>query len=148
MIVLLCYKHVMQTEGETSKVDGAWRIAVGLSLIPACATLYQRLTLPESRRYEESKRIEEDDASIVSEKDKGLKEKDGAPSPTATGVTEHDGRTGQKELAKAKKAHFMEFIAYFSEWQHFKILLGTCTCWFLLDIAYAPSSPPSSTTPT
>jgi hypothetical protein len=30
-----------------------------------------------------------------------------------------------------------EFVAYFSEWRHFKILLGTAGCWFLLDIAYA-----------
>lgn len=31
-----------------------WRIVVGLSLIPAFGTLYQRLTLPESIRYQES----------------------------------------------------------------------------------------------
>jgi len=35
-----------------------------------------------------------------------------------------------------KKAHFREVIQYFSEWRHLKILIGTCTCWFLLDIAF------------
>ena len=40
--------------GETSKVDGVWRIVVGLSLIPAFGTLYQRLTLPESVRFKKS----------------------------------------------------------------------------------------------
>jgi hypothetical protein len=34
-----------------------WRICVGLSLIPAFATLYQRLTLPESKRYEEAQKM-------------------------------------------------------------------------------------------
>ena len=51
IIVLACYKHVMDVEGKTSKVDGVWRITVGISLIPAFATLYQRLTLPEAKRF-------------------------------------------------------------------------------------------------
>lgn len=29
-----------------------------------------------------------------------------------------------------------EFLEYLSEWRHAKILIGTCTCWFLLDIAW------------
>jgi hypothetical protein len=32
-----------------------------------------------------------------------------------------------------------EFLNYFSEWRHAKLLIGTCTCWFFLDIAYVPS---------
>ena len=66
MIVLLCYKHEMQDLGKNSRVDGAWRIAVGLSLIPAFGTLYQRLTLPESVRYEKSKHLEEVDTYSIS----------------------------------------------------------------------------------
>ena len=31
-----------------------WRIVVGISLIPAVATLYQRLTLPEALRFEKA----------------------------------------------------------------------------------------------
>lgn len=54
IIVLLCYKGVMDGEGKTSKVDGVWRICVGLSLVPAFGTLYQRLTLPESTRDRKS----------------------------------------------------------------------------------------------
>lgn len=73
MIVLLCYKSVMQ-EGETSKVDGVWRIVVGLSLIPAFATLYQRLTLPEARRYEAARKMNEDDEELAREKDAQLRE--------------------------------------------------------------------------
>ncbi|CDO72508.1 hypothetical protein BN946_scf184980.g49 [Trametes cinnabarina] len=44
IIILLCYKHVMEVDGQTSKVDGAF------------GTLYQRLTLPESTRYVESRK--------------------------------------------------------------------------------------------
>ena len=32
-----------------------------------------------------------------------------------------------------------EFLKYFSTWKHAKLLIGTCTCWFFLDIAYASS---------
>lgn len=32
---------------------------------------------------------------------------------------------------------YTEFIEYFSEWRHAKILIGTCMSWFLVDIAYA-----------
>lgn len=35
-----------------------------------------------------------------------------------------------------KKAHFREALAYFSEWRHLRLILGTASCWFLLDIAF------------
>ncbi|KAG6901044.1 hypothetical protein C0995_001583 [Termitomyces sp. Mi166 len=57
IVVLACYKHVMDVEGKTSKVDGVWRIVVGVSLIPAFGTLYQRLTLPESTRFIASQKL-------------------------------------------------------------------------------------------
>ena len=46
-------------------VSPVWRIVIGISLVPAFATLYQRLTLPESARYIASQKIktgEEGDA--------------------------------------------------------------------------------------
>ncbi|KAG8216609.1 major facilitator superfamily domain-containing protein [Butyriboletus roseoflavus] len=119
LVVLACYKHVMNDLGETSKVDGVWRIAVALSLIPAFGTLYQRLTLPESKRYVEAQHMNEDTEN--------LKEKKLEPSGSEDGVDDNPLK---------KKAHFKEFVEYFSEWRHAKILIGTCTCWFLLDIAF------------
>ncbi|KAJ7184877.1 major facilitator superfamily domain-containing protein [Mycena filopes] len=128
IIVLAAYKHVMNDEGKTSKVDGVWRIVVGVSLVPAFGTLYQRLTLPESTRFKESQ-IQH-----------------GHPEPNIMEL--HHGSSGEDEAAKKnaaafhdthvveKTAHFKDFIAYFSEWRHAKILLGTCLCWFLLDIAF------------
>ena len=56
IIVLLCYKSTMEA-GHTSKVDGVWRICIAVSLIPAFATLYQRLTLPESVRFIKSQKL-------------------------------------------------------------------------------------------
>ncbi|KAL5525465.1 hypothetical protein ACEPAG_6801 [Sanghuangporus baumii] len=172
MIVLLCYKNVMQ-EGKTSKVDGVWRIVVGLSLIPAFATLYQRLTLPEARRYEAARKMNEDDEELAREKkaqlhedearekaEKGdaavektlsvsnseqsskastptkssLRHKNDADSPEQV-IGEEQG-VGTRGLTRRKKSHFLEFLEYFSEWRHAKLLLGTSLCWFFLDIAF------------
>lgn len=47
-----------------------WRIVIGVSLVPAFGTLYQRLTLPESTRYTEAQRV-------ANESDLELKLKDG-----------------------------------------------------------------------
>ncbi|KAI0355769.1 MFS general substrate transporter [Trametes cingulata] len=158
IIILLCYKHTMEVDGKTSKVDGVWRILVGLSLIPAFGTLYQRLTLPESTRYVAARKGNvpvPDEESIEELKkkanaDPGVTEKvqpvstansesDGTQTPPSD-HTEESADAGAKrdaaQLAAAKRSHFREFAHYFSEWRHLKVLIGTCTCWFLLDIAF------------
>ncbi|KAL4080531.1 major facilitator superfamily domain-containing protein [Scleroderma citrinum] len=126
IVVLACYKHVMNDEGETSKVDGVWRIVVGLSLIPAFGTLYQRLTLPEADRYTKSKNMSTDEDDIKDEK-KGISD---------SAASDRSYQPDEPEAALERKAHFKEFIEYFSEWRHAKVLIGTCACWFLLDIAF------------
>ncbi|KAK7031294.1 hypothetical protein VNI00_013549 [Paramarasmius palmivorus] len=155
IIVLEAYKHVMNTEGKTSKVDGVWRIIIGVSLVPAFGTLYQRLTMPESKRFEASKKLEQDD--YISELKKANERTEGlhgfetpssASSVDRPPKTETDGTvdvSGVKFNAnespeaiatKKEQAHFGEFVKYFSEWRHAKLLIGTCACWFLLDIAF------------
>ncbi|KAI0330975.1 MFS general substrate transporter [Cubamyces sp. BRFM 1775] len=159
IIILLCYKHTMEVDGKTSKVDGVWRILVGLSLIPAFGTLYQRLTLPESTRYVESRKGNvpvPDEESIEELKkkanaDPGVSEKvtpaspesesDGTRTPPSESATDENAAAAEAkrhaaDLAAAKKNHFREFFHYFSEWRHLKVLIGTCTCWFLLDVAF------------
>lgn len=44
--------------------------------------------------------------------------------------------TSFRMMADVVRTGFEEFIKYFSEWRHAKLLVGTCMCWFLLDIAY------------
>ncbi|ESK86257.1 inorganic phosphate transporter [Moniliophthora roreri MCA 2997] len=151
IIVLAAYKHTMNTEGKTSKVDGVWRIIVGVSLVPAFATLYQRLTMPESRRFEASKNLDQDQNLLelkkANERTEGLY---GTESPNSastgdlhkepkvevSGVQFNANESPEKIATKKEKAHFSEFIKYFSEWRHAKLLIGTSICWFLLDIAF------------
>ena len=128
-----------------------WRILVGLSLVPAFGTLYQRLTLPEATRYEESRknatRIADEESidelkkksnadPAVAEKPVGSNASHTSDSSASSPTTATTKTKSAKELAAAKKGHFRDFYVYFSEWRHLKVLIGTCTCWFLLDIAF------------
>ncbi|KAH9948318.1 MFS general substrate transporter [Amylocystis lapponica] len=128
IIVLACYHNAMEVHGETSKVDGVWRILIGLSLIPAFGTLYQRLTSPTQKGQAESI-------------DELKKAADADPAVTSVVSSDSENATppasAHVETAPAtQKAHFADFVRYFSEWRHAKILLGTCSCWFFVDIAF------------
>ncbi|KAH7100420.1 inorganic phosphate transporter [Auriculariales sp. MPI-PUGE-AT-0066] len=129
MIVLACYKDTIEGHGHVSKVDGAWRIVVGLSLIPAFGTLYQRLVLPEAERYNKAQQMSQLDSNDELALKKGH---------TAGGDSDN-GDSIEKAtpvVPVSKKEHFREFCAYMSEWRHLKILIGTAACWFLVDIAF------------
>ncbi|KAF9040408.1 MFS general substrate transporter [Hymenopellis radicata] len=138
MIVLAAYKHSMDTEGHTSKVDGVWRIIIGISLVPAFGTLYQRLTLPESSRFLASQKpVELDDIEKLKKEQAAAEGSQN--SPKLGSELEKDISSSSDEAPEevvAKKAHIREFITYFSEWRHGKHLVGTCACWFFLDIAF------------
>lgn len=135
LIVLACYKHVMNDKGETSKVDGVWRIIVGFSLVPAFATLYQRLVLPEATRYIKSTNVHELESGDDLKK---TKSDNSSGDDVEVVEAEKNGALAEADLEASQKtgASFGEFLSYMSEWRHFKILLGTCACWFLVDIAF------------
>jgi len=141
IIVLLCYKGAMEGRGETSKVDGGvflvfvfsqfdlilwlvWRVIVGLSLIPAFGTLYQRLTLPESTRFISAQQLKNrDHANDAGDDIDELKEPEDAKiqksAKNQTNATEReidignvsddtgevDNTTAPPELLVKKKAH-------------------------------------------
>lgn len=96
---------------------------MAVSLIPACATLYQRLVLPESKRYLKSRSLEETAAAgSLHEKDTGALKKNGdgtnvAVHEAGSGSVDHHapstpdteteaGKASHKELLKHKRAHF------------------------------------------
>lgn len=154
LIVLAIYRGAIETRNEISKVDGVWRIVVGISLIPAFGTLYQRLTLPESKRFISSQKLKltgqdteaqpGDIAELEKEKATGERSSNADEKPSKNGSAEimedrnelSEDKDLPLEVLIKEKAHFKEFLNYFSEWKHAKLLIGTCMCWFLLDIAF------------
>ncbi|KAJ3521302.1 hypothetical protein NMY22_g12371 [Coprinellus aureogranulatus] len=159
IILLAIYKNVIDGEGKISKVDGVWRIAVGLSLVPAFGTLYQRLTLGEATRYEESKKLgsasasagvasssandSEDEIIKLKELQRKQEAKDNGAQVDVesrpSSPTSEEGRNRDKkiEVDEVKKpAHFKDFLEHFGRWENAKLLFATSMSWFLLDIAF------------
>lgn len=89
-----------------------WRIVVGISLIPAFATLYQRLTLPESTRFEKSQKLdmEQQDDEISKLKELQKSEKDASTGDVTAATAVKDTSSDEASLppveAAKKKAHF------------------------------------------
>ncbi|CAE6508139.1 unnamed protein product [Rhizoctonia solani] len=134
MAVLACYKTAMDKNGQVYKIDAVWRIVVGLSLIPAFGTLYQRLTLPESTRFNKTRNTEADEAQKETDPEN---EKEGELKKAAVDTSSSEQSSVQAEVADVKKkAHIHEFLKYMSEWRHAKLLIGTSLSWFLVDIAF------------
>lgn len=101
-----------------------WRIVVGISLIPAFGTLYQRITLPESKRFISSQKLKltgqhieaqpRDIAELEKEKATGERSSDTDEKPSKNGsaeiVEERSDLSEDKDLPLEvlikKKAHF------------------------------------------
>lgn len=139
VIVIAGYRHYVDA-GHLHKLSGAWRILQGLTLIPAFIVLYFRLTLVESTRFTQARKLQDDPELIAkghqnlnrspSDEDELTKEKalGGDVTPieaTAVGMS-------FKSIGKPKN----EFITYFSEWKNAKKLIGCAAAWFLVDITF------------
>ena len=138
--------------GHTHDVDKIWRVLIGLSLIPAFGTLYQRLTLPESRKFEltKTREVAAETGTATTELPATTTEKKQELNANAQ-VTEANSEqssikvppspssevnvNGHSEVAD-KQAHWREFVEFFSTWNHFRLLLGSMLSWFLVDIAF------------
>ncbi|OBA22181.1 phosphate permease [Metschnikowia bicuspidata var. bicuspidata NRRL YB-4993] len=95
--------------------DQMWRILIGFGCVPGCIALYYRLTIAESPRY--SLDVEEHD---------NLEKV--ADAEAALDIAAQD--------VAPPKASFKDFIGHFGQWRYGKILIGTATSWFFLDVAY------------
>ncbi len=150
IIILACFSKALDKESQYNQLDAVWRIQMGLALVPAFATLWPRLTMPEGRKYIQSQELNTPSSSsssmykdtIVSSnvaKDSPDHSLD-TPSPLSSTAPAIDTATPAtaNELADltVRNSRYNTFFIYFSEWRHFKTLLGTASCWFLLDVAF------------
>ncbi|CDH49320.1 phosphate transporter [Lichtheimia corymbifera JMRC:FSU:9682] len=117
LIVLAAFKGAINAD--VFNLDYVWRICVGLGAVPAVATVYLRFTMPESPRY--ALDVQRDVEAAAAAKGQVVSEE----------LTQQYTKVDRKE-----RSHWAEFRAYFGQWKHFKVLLGTSLSWFLLDIAF------------
>ncbi|EPY49816.1 inorganic phosphate transporter [Schizosaccharomyces cryophilus OY26] len=160
LIILACYSTSLDKHGDYHKLDGVWRIQFGIALFPAFLVLIPRLRMQESKQFKDSKNVhalneEENNSQIddikkdpetytpmdpaqhsdpgkLTEKTSGSVQVEPHDASSVTSKDLSSGKTEQKQEVKTGST----FVAYFSEWRHMKLLLGSAISWFLLDIAF------------
>jgi PHS family inorganic phosphate transporter-like MFS transporter len=126
---------------------------MGIALVPAFATLYQRLTMPEGKKYTESQALNTP-ASPSSSVHLDSPTVASLTAPAEAGIANNSHTSEPQRLAdlqsvplnvtdlenltdlESRKAKLNAFFIYFSEWHHLKALIGTASTWFLLDVAF------------
>ncbi|OHE94726.1 H+ symporter [Colletotrichum orchidophilum] len=111
--------------------DRSWRIIVGMGAVPACIALYYRITIPETPRYtfDVEQDVEKADADIrayMASKSKGDYDPD----------LQFKMKKETGPAYNTPAASWSDAWAYFTQWKHFRILMGTALSWFFLDLAF------------
>jgi len=111
--------------------DRSWRIIIGFGGLPAIFALYYRITIPETPRYtfDIKHDIEKAHADIKAYMNN---QKEGDVDPISQEQTKQ--RIGHKLVAP--RASWRDVWGYFSQWKNFKVIFGTTSAWFFLDLAF------------
>ncbi|KAL9128382.1 MAG: hypothetical protein Q9217_002936 [Psora testacea] len=143
LIILACFTTALNQDSKYGQLDGVWRLQMGVALIPALATLWPRLHMPEGKKYLESRELNTP-RRPDSTRSRFSCTSNHKPRRSSMELIVSDGRDLQAKVnaaraeieAHGRHANVDIFFTYFSEWRHLKILLGTMSCWFLLDVAF------------
>ncbi|CAO2832249.1 unnamed protein product [Amaranthus hypochondriacus] len=103
------------------QADYVWRIILMFGAIPALMTYYWRMKMPETARY--TALVANNAKQAASDMSKVLQ------------VDIEEDQVKAAELVEKRKTQFGLFSRQFLK-RHGLHLLGTATCWFLLDIAF------------
>ena len=141
--MLAIFKQSIFVNGHTGHFDAVWRILVGLVLVPCFGVVYSRFTMTESAKMRGVQAVREDPTLIMKGTVSGLPrnpgehtsfDKERGHSDPVAAKAEAVALAEQNQGKTPVKGH-SDFGAYFSEWRHMKILIGTTMTWFLLDIS-------------
>ncbi|KAJ1851866.1 hypothetical protein LPJ76_005837 [Coemansia sp. RSA 638] len=136
IIVTACFKSAI--DDDVRNLDYVWRLIIGLGCIPGVATLYWRLTMEDSKRFQlESAKAAAANADEDMQREKLLaKQHFAEDNMQEEGLLESPNTVLNVALADDKPRRAKTFGQYFSEWRHLKVLLGTSIAWFALDVAF------------
>lgn len=118
---------------------------MGLALVPAFATLWARLTMPEGKKFIQSKELNTKSSSSSIKSASTITPAKSARLPALEKVdqqldSQYDPTSPSTSLQSPKgeteTSKYGTFFIYFRQWRHLKTLLGTTSCWFFLDIAF------------
>jgi len=132
-------------EGKYGQLDTVWRLQIGLAIIPALVTLWPRLTMPEGKKYLESRSLNKTARPDSVNSTKSCSTVLNRHKSTDSQVVLTDGRGLQAEIdaqraeidaLAGRRARLDIFFVYFRQWRHLRTLIGTASCWFLLDVVF------------
>ena len=129
---LLSAKNYAACDGVCNlAVDKIWRVIIGFGAVPGCIALYYRLTIPETPRYtfdvaRDVEKAGEDTKAYIQGKAEGRPDE----------IMRIEALHHAEEHFDPPKASWSDFIHYYSQWKHGKVLLGTAGSWFFLDVAF------------
>ncbi|KAI8915209.1 major facilitator superfamily domain-containing protein [Powellomyces hirtus] len=129
LIALACFKDLIRED--PLYLDYVWRIMLGFGIIPCVATVYFRLTMPETPRFQVD--VQDDveaakrDIEMITAVNSGIRQEDAIEQiiePHQYDHPPHKHRVGSS------------FGQYFGQWKNGRVLFGTAYTWFALDIAW------------
>src|SRR5947208_6538079 len=100
------------------------RFTTGFGAVPGCIALYYRLTIPETPRYT---------FDVTRDIEKAGKDVQAYISGKREGRVDELRRVETLKVVNqlvTPKAGWRDFIHYYSQWKHFKVLLGASGAWF------------------
>jgi PHS family inorganic phosphate transporter-like MFS transporter len=112
-------------------VDKMWRIVIGFGAVPGCIALYYRLTIPETPRY-----TFDVDRDVIQAGSDVKAFKSGMPRGHVDEITRARAKDSDAHQLEVPTASWSDFADWISKWKNGRVLLGTASSWFLLDVAY------------
>jgi PHS family inorganic phosphate transporter-like MFS transporter len=139
LITAAGFKESLSTAQTVAECDGVcglamdkmWRTIIGFGAVPGCIALYYRLTIPETPRYtfDVARDVEqggEDVRAYLTGQRGGHPDELQRVETLRNASIQLDPPIGS----------FTDFFGHFGQWKHGKILLGTASSWFMLDVAF------------
>ena len=134
--VAIIFSAIWMRAESTANPDHLWRIILAFGAIPTAATLYARLTLPETPRYtmfvnqNATQLVEDMNFVLAAERARATGEQVPLPSSIAP-VPTHLVPAQPAVVLQTRRTTFREFLN-----KYWLTLIGTASCWFLLDISF------------
>ncbi|RKP39013.1 phosphate transporter [Dimargaris cristalligena] len=122
-IMVVAFKSAINND--IRNLDLAWRLCLGIGAIPGIITIYYRLTMKETPRYEI------DQAKALQAQLDEINMKKVISASAAHGDPEKDMLTTD-EMSN----YWSDFRAHYRKWSNLKILVACSVCWFSLDVAF------------
>ncbi|KAJ3124226.1 phosphate transporter [Physocladia obscura] len=116
-------------QGDFLQLDIAWRLAIGLGIVPAVLTVYFRFTIPETPRFTVDVKGDLD----LSEVEKALGQ---SAASIQDEITQENVPVVQIKAENKRNGSLKDFFRTFSKPKNAWTLFGTAYCWFALDVAW------------